>query len=97
MYKRQVLPFGLVQGPRGVLDGLNLVGLKRRGVDRSDITVMRDAYHMVASGEVSFLDRARRLAEETDSPYAVSNTHLDMDKRQEHGLLHVEEGGFQHR
>jgi UDP-N-acetylglucosamine acyltransferase len=32
MVTNDVIPYGLVQGPRGVLDGLNLVGLKRRGV-----------------------------------------------------------------
>ena len=31
MVTNDVLPYGLVQGPRGELDGLNLVGLKRRG------------------------------------------------------------------
>jgi UDP-N-acetylglucosamine acyltransferase len=30
MVTNDVLPYGLVQGPRGELDGLNLVGLKRR-------------------------------------------------------------------
>ena len=74
MVTNDVLPFGLVQGPRGVLDGLNLVGLKRRGVERSDITAMRAAYQMLAQGEGSFLDRARRLAEETESIYVREMT-----------------------
>ncbi len=68
MVTNDVLPYGLVQGPRGELDGLNLVGLKRRGVDRADITALRAAYQMLAQGEGTFVDRARRLAEETDSP-----------------------------
>lgn len=74
MVTNDVLPYGLVQGPRGVLDGLNLVGLKRRGVERSDITAMRAAYQMLAQGEGSFLDRARRLADETDSKYVREMT-----------------------
>ena len=74
MVTNDVLPFGLVQGPRGILDGLNLVGLKRRGVDRADITAMRAAYQMLAQGEGTFLDRARRLAEETDSAYVREMT-----------------------
>jgi UDP-N-acetylglucosamine acyltransferase len=69
MVTNDVLPHGLVQGPRGVLDGLNLVGLKRRGVERSEITALRAAYQMLAQGEGSFLDRARRLADETDSAH----------------------------
>lgn len=67
MVTNDVIPYGLVQAPRGELDGLNLVGLKRRGVDRSEITALRAAYQMLAQGEGSFLDRARRLSEETDS------------------------------
>ncbi len=74
MVTNDVLPFGLVQGPRGILDGLNLVGLKRRGVERSDISAMRAAYQALAQGEGSFLDRARRLADETDSDYVREMT-----------------------
>jgi UDP-N-acetylglucosamine acyltransferase len=69
MVTNDVLPFGLVQGPRGELDGLNLVGLKRRGVERAEIMSLRAAYQMLAQGEGTFLDRARKLAEETDSPH----------------------------
>lgn len=74
MVTNDVVPYGLVQGPRGVLDGLNLVGLKRRGVDRGEITALRAAYQMLAQGEGSFLDRARRLAEESESRYVREMT-----------------------
>jgi UDP-N-acetylglucosamine acyltransferase len=74
MVTNDVLPYGLVQGPRGVLDGLNLVGLKRRGVDRGDISAMRAAFQALSQGEGSFLDRARRLAEETSSPFVREMT-----------------------
>jgi UDP-N-acetylglucosamine acyltransferase len=67
MVTNDVIPYGLVQAPRGELDGLNLVGLKRRGVDRADITALRAAYQMLRQGEGTFLDRARRLADETES------------------------------
>ncbi|WP_035024719.1 acyl-ACP--UDP-N-acetylglucosamine O-acyltransferase [Gemmobacter nectariphilus] len=69
MVTNDVIPFGLVQAPRGELDGLNLVGLKRRGVNRSEITALRAAYQMLAQGDGAFLDRARRLAEETESTH----------------------------
>jgi UDP-N-acetylglucosamine acyltransferase len=74
MVTNDVVPHGLVQGPRGDLDGLNLVGLKRRGVDRAEITALRAAYQMLAQGEGSFMDRARRLADETDSPHVREMT-----------------------
>lgn len=69
MVTADVLPHALVQGPRGELDGLNLVGLKRRGVDRADITALRAAFLMLKQGEGSFQERAARLTDDTDSAY----------------------------
>ncbi|THH38391.1 acyl-ACP--UDP-N-acetylglucosamine O-acyltransferase [Aliishimia ponticola] len=69
MVSRDVIPHGLVQGPRGELDGLNLVGLKRRGVSRADITALRAAFQMLAQGEGTFHDRVERLGQETSSDY----------------------------
>ena len=69
MVTNDVIPYGLVQASRGELDGLNLVGLKRRGVSRADITALRAAFQMLAQGEGTFHDRARRLGEETGSDY----------------------------
>ena len=69
MVTNDVVPHGLVQGPRGVLDGLNLIGLKRKGVDRADITALRAAFQALKDGEGSFMDRARRLGDESDSAY----------------------------
>ena len=69
MVTNDVIPYGLVQADRGRLDGLNLVGLKRKGVSRADITALRAAFQMLAQGEGAFQDRAKRLGEETDSEY----------------------------
>ncbi|WGV16695.1 acyl-ACP--UDP-N-acetylglucosamine O-acyltransferase [Fuscovulum ytuae] len=76
MVTNDVIPYGLVQAPRGELDGLNLVGLKRRGVERGEITALRAAYQMLAQGEGTFLDRARKLSEETDSAYVREVTEF---------------------
>ena len=69
MVTNDVIPFGLVQGPRGTLDGLNLIGLKRKGVDRSDITELRVAFQILAQGEGTFRDRAKKLKEEATNEY----------------------------
>ncbi len=69
MVTNDVIPYGLVQAPRGDLDGLNYVGLKRAGVARSDITALRAAYQMLRQGDGAFQDRAARLRDETDSAY----------------------------
>ncbi|MBM2576649.1 acyl-ACP--UDP-N-acetylglucosamine O-acyltransferase [Jannaschia sp. Os4] len=69
MVTADVLPHGLVQGPRAQLDGLNLVGLKRRGVARSEIQALRGALQMLRQGEGTFAERARRLEDEYDSDH----------------------------
>jgi UDP-N-acetylglucosamine acyltransferase len=69
MVTNDVIPYGLVQAQRGELDGLNLVGLKRAGVARSDISALRAAIQTLAKGDGTFQDRARQLGEDTDSDY----------------------------
>ena len=68
MVTNDVIPHGLVQAPRGELEGLNLVGLKRRGIDRAEISALRAAYEALKDGEGAFLDRARRLGDTAQSP-----------------------------
>ena len=78
MVTNDVIPHGLVQGPRGALDGLNLVGLKRKGVAREDITALRAAFQSLAQGDGSFQERAKRLGEETDSEFVRAVTEFVM-------------------
>lgn len=66
MVTADVIPFGLVQGPRGHLDGLNLVGLKRRGASREEIHALREMLGRLGSG--SFRDTARQMAEAQNGP-----------------------------
>ena len=65
-----------MQGPRGALDGLNLIGLKRGGVKRSDINALRAAFQALAQGEGTFQDRAKKLKEETTSEYVDKITNF---------------------
>ena len=69
MVTNDVIPYGLVQAPRGQLDGLNLVGLKRRGVERGDIMALRAGFQMMAQGEGTFQDRVKRMGEDSSSDY----------------------------
>jgi UDP-N-acetylglucosamine acyltransferase len=56
-----VIPHGLVSAPRGRLEGLNLVGLKRRGERREEIAALRAAFEALAGGEGAFQERVRAL------------------------------------
>lgn len=69
MVTNDVIPYGLVQAERGRLHGLNLVGLKRRGIPREDIAALRAAFRVLEQGDGTFHDRARALGQRTDSAY----------------------------
>ena len=86
MVTNDVIPHGLVQGPRGELDGLNLVGLKRRGVSRADISGLRVAFQTLKDGDGSFLERARRLGDETESDYVAQMVEFILADTDRHFL-----------
>jgi UDP-N-acetylglucosamine acyltransferase len=59
---KDVIPFGMVIGNPGVLSGINLVGLKRRGFDREAIHRLRAAYRMIFSSEGTLRERVEDAA-----------------------------------
>lgn len=61
--KSDVIPFGMVMGRPGLLAGLNLIGLKRSGVDSQDIQALMKAYEHLFSNEGTFAERIDTVAE----------------------------------
>jgi UDP-N-acetylglucosamine acyltransferase len=54
---KDVIPYGLVWGNHAHLEGLNLVGLKRRGFSREQINTLRSAYRLLFADEGTFQER----------------------------------------
>ncbi len=54
---KDVIPYGSVWGNHARLEGLNLVGLKRRGFSRELILSLRTAYRMMFAEEGTFQER----------------------------------------
>ena len=60
-----VIPYGMATGDHAVLGGLNIIGLKRRGVNRDAIHSLRAAFRAIFwESKGTLLDRARRAGEE---------------------------------
>jgi UDP-N-acetylglucosamine acyltransferase len=57
-----VIPFGNVWGNHAHLEGLNLVGLKRRGFSREVINTLRAAYRLLFAEEGTFQERLEDTA-----------------------------------
>ncbi|WP_374470576.1 acyl-ACP--UDP-N-acetylglucosamine O-acyltransferase [Phenylobacterium sp.] len=65
---KDVIPYGSVWGNHAHLEGLNLVGLKRRGFSRESINTLRAAYRLLFADEGTFQERL----EDTAETYAAS-------------------------
>lgn len=60
---KDVIPYGSVWGNHAHLEGLNLLGLKRRGFSRETINAMRAAYRMLFANEGTFNERLEDTVE----------------------------------
>ncbi len=58
-----VIPYGMAWGDHARLEGLNLIGLKRRGIPRERIHALRAAYRAIFFGPGRLLDRVSEAAE----------------------------------
>jgi UDP-N-acetylglucosamine acyltransferase len=59
-----VVPFGFAKGQIATLDGLNVVGLRRRGVKRPALLALRRAYRALFFGPGVFAERIDAVAGE---------------------------------
>ena len=48
---RDVIPYGLVHGNRSILQGINLIGLRRNNISNQDITLLSNAYKELFKSE----------------------------------------------
>jgi len=61
--KNDVIPYGMVMGRPGILAGLNLVGLKRAGVEPKEIQALMKAYDHLFGSQGTFGERVNAVAE----------------------------------
>ncbi|MGE4281992.1 MAG: acyl-ACP--UDP-N-acetylglucosamine O-acyltransferase [Magnetospirillum sp.] len=66
-----IIPFGMVIGNRAHLNGLNIVGLKRRGFSREEIHSLRSAYRLLFGPEGTLQERLADVVEQYASNGAV--------------------------
>ncbi len=62
--EHDVIPYGTVTGNRARLEGLNIVGLKRRGFSRDEIHDIRKAYRLIFAEEGTMAERVADVFED---------------------------------
>jgi UDP-N-acetylglucosamine acyltransferase len=83
-----VVPFSTVLGNRAYLSGLNLVGLKRRGLDRAGLHRVRAAFRMLfVDGEGVFAERLERVREMAAGDAFVAEMLAFVEAPSKRGLI----------
>tara|TARA_Y100000768_G_scaffold379763_1_gene355945 strand:- start:24 stop:806 length:783 start_codon:yes stop_codon:yes gene_type:complete len=62
---RDIIPYGIAHGNRSVLQGLNLIGLRRKNIPNKEIMILSDAYKEIFKNEnltenLSYLNKELR-------------------------------------
>jgi UDP-N-acetylglucosamine acyltransferase len=81
-----VIPYGSVLGNRARLAGLNLIGLKRRGLDKTELHTVRAAFTTLFHGEGTFADRLDQVRGTTTNAY-VRDILTFIDAPSKRGLI----------
>jgi UDP-N-acetylglucosamine acyltransferase len=88
-----VLPFGIVLGNRARLSGLNVIGLKRRGVERAQMHTLRAAFRLLFRGGGVFADRVERTRRNFGADPLVAEMLDFIQAPSRRGLIRTKAGG----
>lgn len=82
-----VIPFGTVMGNRAHLAGLNIIGLRRRGYDRSQIHAVRAAFRLMFRGDGVFSERVEEARATFGHEALVAELLAFIDTPSRRGLI----------
>ena len=79
---RDIIPYGIAHGNRSILQGLNLIGLRRKNIPNQDIKILSDAYKEIFKNE-KLTENLNSLSEEIKKHELVSEVvgFIEKDKK----------------
>ena len=79
---RDVIPYGIAHGNRSILQGLNLIGLRRSNISNENIKILNDEYKKIFKNEnlTSNLKNLSKNLRENDLVLEVIE-FIDKDKK----------------
>ncbi len=79
---RDVIPYAIVHGNRSILQGLNLIGLRRKNVPNKEIMILNEAYNQIFKNE-NLTENLKSLNEELKQNELVKEVidFLEKDKK----------------
>lgn len=88
---QDVIPYASAMGNHAKLSGLNIVGMKRRGMERALIHQMRNAYQILFNGEGMFADRVELVRRDFSDVAEVQSIVAFIDEKARRGLMMAEQ------
>jgi UDP-N-acetylglucosamine acyltransferase len=85
-----VIPFGSVIGNRARLAGLNVIGLKRRGFDKTQIRLLHNAFRDLFRREGVFAQRLEAVRQRYAGDALVTEVLAFIDAPSHRGLIRAE-------
>ena len=79
---RDIIPYAMVHGNRSVLQGLNLIGLRRKNIPNKEILVLSEAYKEIFKNE-NLTENLKNLSAEIKKNGLVKDVveFLEKDKK----------------
>ena len=79
---RDIIPYGIAHGNRSILQGLNLIGLRRKNIPNKEIMTLSEAYKKIFKNE-NLTDNLNNLTEEFINNKLVSEIieFIEKDKK----------------
>ena len=79
---RDIIPYGIAHGNRSILQGLNLIGLRRKNVPNKEIMILSNAYKELFKNE-NLTENLNKLSNETKTNELVSEVikFIEEDKK----------------
>ena len=79
---RDIIPYGIAHGNRSILQGLNLIGLRRKNIPNQDIMILLDAYKEIFKNE-NLTENLNNLSKELRQHELVSEVvdFIEKDKK----------------
>ena len=79
---RDIIPYGIAHGNRSILQGLNLIGLRRKNIPNKEIMILSNAYKEIFKNE-NLTENLNNLGEDYRKSELVNEmvSFLEKDKK----------------
>jgi UDP-N-acetylglucosamine acyltransferase len=67
MVTQDVVPYGMVQGDRARITGLNVVGIRRLGLKNAELQTIKNMYHLVFDSNLTIEDAIERILKDVEA------------------------------